>query len=78
MTTLEAFCASLETRTEGLPGMGLRRTGSIFRRARTSSALVVLLDPLAILLLVLPDGFILFGFALKRQFHQPVDQFGVT
>jgi len=53
--------------------MGLRRAGSIFRRARTSSALVVLLDRLAILLLVLPDGFILLGFALQRQFHQPVN-----
>jgi len=58
--------------------MGLRRTGSIFRRARTSSALVVLLDPLAILLLVLPHGFILFGFALKRQFHQSIYQFRVA
>ena len=58
--------------------MGLRRTGSIFRRARTSSALVVRLDPLAILFLVLPDGFILFGFSRERQLHQAVHQSGVA
>jgi hypothetical protein len=58
--------------------MGLRRTGSIFRRARTSSALVVLLEPLAILLLKLPDGLILFGFTLKRQLNQLIYQFGIA
>ena len=78
MTTREAFWASRETRTLGLLGMGLRFAGSILRRARTSSALVVLFDPLAILLLVLPDGFILFGFALERKLHQAVNQFGVA
>jgi hypothetical protein len=58
--------------------MGLRRTGSIFRRARTSSALVVLLEPLAILLLTLPDGLILFSFTLNRQLNHPLYDFCIA